>query len=550
MSPRNALCWISLLLVICPGCKDNPSGLELPDFVLKSVVFSGDSTGGAAEAGILASVSRVGSRGDPYCEITLSWDPPPETRGVLYSVHRSLLPGIASGSIPYRTVGNTVLLTYSDSDSMSWAKTYYYAISGLLGDSTVLWSNEESITTPAIGFPTPSVLVVEDLLLGKCMLNWSVCPDPDFYSYTVVVLESPGSAEGDTVGVFYNVTDTLLTETASPFNELYYQVTTTDAQNLRSKSNVVEYIHNGELPWKLGVFVYITRPGCYTQSPFTISHCGKYIYYFEMVESPYTTWYITRISTQTGSRYIKACSQTYSICHVSSQNGLLISYNLYGKHIDILDEVSLSPISTLSVDFACSAMVSGLLDSRAILCPDGRDESYVLETNSMTFIDTLDYTFTHGQPLGSLGTFVWGGSRGLCRLDVSTLSVAAECPISVSGIPMISSDGSLLVISDQHVLYKLNPLSLQVIASTQMPANPAHSVVTEAMGEAYVYYPNGYYSADSLLVMNSSDWSLLGKVNLSANVTPGDLVFLPEQDQIWCQFMTDPNRGGYLSIIR
>ncbi len=479
---------VSLAALVCSGCNSSPSEPDLPDFLLDSVIFTGDSTGETPGATALAVATRIGPAGEPYCEVTASWLSPDHHRVVSYSVHRALGPGIPTGSVDYRTLGTTTMLSFPDSDSLAWSTTYYYAVSALLADSTVLWSNEEPITTPTTGFPTPSVLDVDDLLMGQCRLHWSPCPDPDFSSYTVV-MRLGLYAPGDTIGVFHDVNDTLAVSASNPDYPVYFQVTTTDAEGHASKSNMVQYSHNGELPWRLGAFRYLFDSGeeCSSIGLWAASLSGKYLYF-----SDRTDWYIydipgiSRINTDQGV-YIRRLTpgDIHSYCHVSSRNGVLISYDdPYGMYIDLLDENDLQTISSFPMGFTCSAMIAGEMDARVVLCPEGSQTSLVLDMNSMTFIDTLDFAFSRGWLLEGCGTYIWGGEEGLCRLNPATLAIAASSPIPVSSNPFITSDGDMCVLSGTGDLYTLNPFSLEVLDSRNLPGIPSQTVIIEASGDS------------------------------------------------------------------
>jgi hypothetical protein len=549
---------VIIATLIWSGCSDSPSEPDLPDFLLESVVFTGDSIGEAPAAAALTVATRNAAKGEPYCEVTVSWAPPHNQRVVCYSVHRALSPGIPSGAVDYRTVGTTAILSFPDSDSLSWGTTYYYAVSALTADSTVLWSNEEPFTTPTSDYPVPSVLEVEDLLMGQCLLHWSPCPDTDFSSYTVMVrlgIYSPW----DTIGVFHNASDTLAVGSANPDYPVYFQVTTTDDEGHSSISNIVQYTHNGALPWRIGSFGYLFQQ--YVDPSITgdwiTSYNGNYLYFRDRVYSPpyyECTYGINRINTiQGGYRRRQTANELSSICHVSSLNGVLVSYDdTDGKYISLLDENTLQTVSTFSVDFTCSAMIAGEMDARVILCPEGSQTSLVLDMISMSFVDTLDFTISQGQVLGGYGTYIWGGAEGLCRLDPASLAIDATCPITVSCNPVATSNGDLCVLSGtgNNNLYRLDPFSLDVLDIREMPELPFRTVIYEASGDVFAYYRNHPFYPDSIIVMNTGDLGIAGKVYLSQEMTNPMMIALPEQEKIWCLFWTDVLKPGYLSIVR
>lgn len=539
------------------GC-DSPSEPGLPDFLLKSMVFTGDSIGDPPAAAVLSGTTGNTANGEPYCEVTVSWAPPYHQRVVCYSVHRAVGPGIPTGAVDSRTLGTTALLSFADSDSLSWGTTYYYAVSALLADSAVLWSNEEPFTTPTTDYPTPSVLEVDDLLMGQCLLHWSPCPDTDFSSYTVT--SRLGSYNPpDTIGVFCNVDDTLCVGSAHPHFPISFQVTTTDAEGHASTSNMLQYTHNGALPWRIGSLGYLFQS---YEDPSIIgewiaSYNGNYLYFRDRVCSPpyyETTYGINRINTVQGVyKRRQMASEPSSICHVSSRNGVLVSYDdTDGMYLDLLDENTLQTVGTYPVDFTCSAMIAGANDARAILCPEGSQTSLVLDMNSMSFVDTLDFTISQGQVLGRYGTYIWGGAEGLCRLDPASLAIDATCPIMVSCNPVATSNGDLCVLSGtgNSNLYRLDPFSLEVLDVREMPELPFRTVIYEASGDVFAYYRNHPYYPDSILVMNTRNLDMAGKIYLTQEMTNPMMIALPEQEKIWCLFWTDELIPGHLSIIR
>ncbi|MFO7627109.1 MAG: hypothetical protein R6V62_07620, partial [Candidatus Fermentibacteraceae bacterium] len=230
-----------------------------------------------------------------------------------------------------------------------------------------------------------------------------------------------------------------------------------------------------------------------------------------------------------------------------------ISYDdSYGMYLDLLDENTLQTVGTFPVDFTCSAMIAGAMDARVILCPQGSQASLVLDMNGMSFVDTLDFTFSQGVVSGRYGTYIWGGAEGLCRLDPASLAIDATCPITVSCNPIVTSNGDLCVLSGtgNSDLYHLDPFSLEVLDTRQMPELPFRTVIYEASGDVFAYYRNHPFYPDSIIVMNTGDLGIAGKVYLSQEMTNPMMIVLPEQEQIWCMFWTDVLRPGYLSIVR
>lgn len=551
----------TLLLVALSGfsgCGDSPSEPGLPDFLLTSIVFTGDSIGDAPVASALTGAARTGSKGEPYCEVTVSWSPPYHQRVVSYSVHRAISPGISEGGVDFRTLGTTSMLSFPDSDSLSWGTEYYYAISALLADSTVLWSNEEAFATPTTDYPVLSVLAAEDLLLGHCLLHWSPCPDQDFAGYTVTVrfgLYSPP----DTMGVFHDVNDTLCVGSANPNYPVYFQVATTDAEGHASTSNLLQYTHNGPLPWRIGSLGYLYQQyeDIYITGEWITSYNGEYLYFRDRVYTPpyyECTYGINRIGTVQGVyKRRQMANEPSSICHLSSRNGVLVSYDdTDGMYLELLDENTLQTVGTYPVDFTCNSMIAGASDARVILCPEGSQTSLVLDMNSMSFVDTLDFTVSQGQVLGRYGTYIWGGAEGLCRLDPATLAIDATCPIMVSCNPVATSNGELCVLSGtgNNNLYSLDPFSLDVLDIREMPELPLRTVIYEASGDVFAYYRNHPFYPDSIVVMNTGNLDIAGKIYLTQETTNPMMIALPEQEKIWCLFWTDELNPGHLSIIR
>ncbi len=549
-------------LLAAVSCFDNPAALEpfQPDFYLSSITFTGDSTGDSRRQPLTrdSGENRFSlEKGVPFCQYTVCWNSAIADSVISYSLHRSTSPEIYSDSSGVTIIGTTTDTVLVDSNSMQWGVTYYYAVSALSSDSTILWSDEGSILTPSSPLPTSSEISANDLLLGRSLLSWTVCPDEDFYSYTLLRDNYYGMHVCDTLAVFLGSQDTIFTDSILPtYVPRYYKVVTTNTSGFTSESNVLTYNPSPGLPWRVdrdweGPYAFPTYS---VLSTLKQSLSGDYIYFKDRIErSSSPDWErITRLSTST--MYETSISSDEAFCdfvHASQQGALLTSRPIseYLNVIELRDEFSLDLLDSLEVDFECSGMLAFPFGGNAIVHPEGSSVTYVLDIQQMELVDTLSYSFEFGQILDGYGAYVWGGSGGLRRIDETTLDVAASSLIDVMDGIIVSSQGELCVISTDGVYHRLNSGTLSENYSVPLPGSPRRSALVESEGIVYAYLFDN--TPEPITVYNTESLTSPGQVIYKDGMEDlhiGGMITIQARNEIWCSSVWDVDRVGLISI--
>jgi len=518
LSAFRALTGASILLLLCVGCEE-PSEPSKPDFAVDSVVFTGDSTGGG-ELRHTASVrvaSVAGSfKGQAYCEVTVTWNPPPVSQ-LTYTVHRSTEPGIESGGVPVYDVGSTSDTILVDDDALQWGETYYYAVSAMTIDSVQLWSDEGSIDMPLSPYPTPSVLTAEPLQMGRCILRWTTCPDADFSRYAL--LRGRSFLQRDTLCVSHERVDTTFIDTLLPdYYPRTYKVLTWDTPGNRSKSEELEFGHVFELPW---IGETAGGPGCEYTASIVQSEDGSMLYYGGYVYAlPDDYGKVAAYDTQQGEGISRELGEfVYNVAYMSYLDALLVDYvNAAGtRKLLLLDGETLdNPGPPAEVDLECSAMAAAPDGRRALLCT-GSGSAWVWNCAEMSPVDTLGFGFEGGCSLSDGLMYVWGDGL-LRRLDAGTLETAATAGVSPRCTPILTDDGSLCVLDEGCRLLQLDPYSLaEISSSTPAPLALNAPVLLESSGDIYVYAELGDKQPLTIVAFLPDDWS-----------SPGIVVFVDE----------------------
>jgi len=191
------------------------------------------------------------------------WTQCPDGNFAWYAIYRSLIPGIASN-----TGAADTSVIFSSLSGTSWidtgineGNTYYYAVRTMNSDDLDSWSNEDSVVVPAVTPPTSSSLTgvyTGDGTFGQITLEWTECPDNDFYCYNLYRSTNP-DIEGDPSSVEIVSICEESSETAYEDNEVegltpyYYAVETLNESQLSSWSNEVSVITPNLTP-RLTVF--------------------------------------------------------------------------------------------------------------------------------------------------------------------------------------------------------------------------------------------------------------------------------------------------------
>ena len=184
-----------------------------------------------------------------------------------YTVLRSDTPGIdkASGT-PIAVFVEYDIITYTDI-GIPPETTYYYRLLVTDTDELESFSNEIMATTLPLNAPEPIDLYPPvEVTMGSVLLAWSVSPDADFASYTLLRGEESGvTAEtGTPLVVYTNFEQIGYNDTdVSPGGTTYYRVLVTDDDGLSALSNEVSattpLVPDPEAPTRVSLFPPVDR---------------------------------------------------------------------------------------------------------------------------------------------------------------------------------------------------------------------------------------------------------------------------------------------------
>lgn len=541
-----AILFTAILLSL--SCGDDPFSPIQPDFNLVSIVFTGDSTGGSSvRSEIAAQLQRQQEtdKGDPFCQVTVTWSPPEDENVLSYSLFRSIEPHVSSDDIIVNTTTDTVAI---DSDSLQWGTTYYYAVRAVRSDSTTLWSDEGNITTPLSQLPTPSVLSAIPLPMGKCVLNWTQCPDNDFFSYTLVRRQYSWMSNCDTLGVFLSDQDTLFVDSILPvYMPRFYQVITQDTQDISVQSNTLEYVDGYGLPWFIDIIWQGPRDiGSYWPMEETLapSWHEDYIYFIERNEIQYPEYItyqsIRRLNARNGGDVNEGlCGTDVPIpmfTHSPEENALLVSVPNpdYSSELLLLREYSLQTIASIHIDVRLSGLLAIPYSGLALVNPSGSSSTLVLDISSMQFVDSLDYAFAHGKVLDGLGVYIWDGGGPLRRVDPISLEITASKPGIYGCEGIMAADNGDLCFFNSSLAYRCDPYDLSTLSTYVLPYYEKATLV-DAQGSLFAYLHNS--SSRSISVYDLENSQNMGDVILDPDIelfSVIDMLTLPGEGAVWC----------------
>ncbi len=259
----------ALILLLSIACSTDPSGSDINPSTL-SVSFTGQTGKGAMSD----------------CLVTAFWSICTDLGFNSYVLYRSEVPGISSDPSSADIVGEftTINTSLCVDNGVTWSTEYYYALKTTDRDGNGVWSNEASLTTPDIDAPTPSVLSLNETSWYFVDLSWTLCPNPNFHSYSLYRSLTPDIEDDSTVAEFITeltwVLDTAYVDTSvTSSTTYYYALLTTNTEDMSSWSNeistgtmthiphtIVAAVAVGNKPWDIcslpsGQYVYVTNRG-------------------------------------------------------------------------------------------------------------------------------------------------------------------------------------------------------------------------------------------------------------------------------------------------
>ncbi len=266
-----AFCFLIIAVLSCsepsgPLEHSNPTASTL-SVALSEKGSSDYSEGNRTVA--LSTISAASGRvtlmmdGKGQFQANAIWTQCPDENFARYTIYRSLIPGIASNSQAADTsiVFSSVSGTSWIDTSITEGNTYYFAVRTENTNNLDSWSNEDSVVVPPSIPPTPSVLsgsYTGDGTFAQITLQWTECPDYDFFAYNlyrsaVPSIESdPSLAElirstGDSFDVTFEDND------VEGLTSYYYALETLNESQLSTWSNEVS-VTTPDLTPRLTVF--------------------------------------------------------------------------------------------------------------------------------------------------------------------------------------------------------------------------------------------------------------------------------------------------------
>jgi YVTN family beta-propeller protein len=494
------------VLVVFLACSTGPSGPGLTPSTL-SVEFSGDSSKvisfvATVSAGVNAdNAPAIRTSGDPKgsCEITVSWTICAESGFQSYVLYRSENSDISSdpsSADAILEIFNPNYIEYIDTE-IDWATRYHYALETIDIYENGVWSNEDSVLTPGTA-PTPSVLESSEVTLEYVKLNWSLCPDGDFHSYSLFRSDTPNIQADTSIAIReYRTSHVDNTDRRDYYSTgdatYYYALMTLNNKGLSSWSNEIEVYVPKAAPDQINTFIDVGGyPGSICCLP-----SGDFIYVANSPSANNVS--VIRTSDNTVAATVNVGGNPIDIC--SLPNGDFVYVSNYSD-----DNVSV--IRTSDNTVAATVAVG---DKPVGICslPNG-DYIYVVNYSdgNVSVIRTSDNTV------------------------VATVAVGSD-PFGICSLP--NGDFVYVVNAHDDNVSVIRTSDNTVVATVE---------VGEYLGPICAYPPGDYvYLIDGLndhsaLIMRTSDYAVAGSVDLGRQIE--GICSLPSGDRV---YVTNSNYG-------
>lgn len=288
-------------MIFIQSCLTSPDAPEVLPVSITAVEFTGDYTWQSPQLERSSddqrfSAERGATPGKSLaCQFTVHWTLFEGTGFKAYRVYRSGEPGIPGnpeGRILLGSVYSDSTLEYSDSRDLEWEGVYYYRIrlDDVFGDSW--WSNEVSVTAPAVEHTGSAMESVTGCTLSLVPsgyngfeLSWTPMDPEPFVSYTLFrrltegIPENPVGAQAIYESAQYS--DTTFTDIGlESRTDYYYALKVVVGLGSTAWSNEVHGLTSHIFPDR---FIHIEQLGEESWTEYMpIDRDGDYVYFVDM----------------------------------------------------------------------------------------------------------------------------------------------------------------------------------------------------------------------------------------------------------------------------
>jgi YVTN family beta-propeller protein len=481
-----------------------------------------------------------GSDSLSFCQVTAIWTECTDDDFERYRLYRALEPGIRDDSTATVIFTGTSpdIISYVD-DDVHWNTDYFYAVRTFDSDCLNAWSNEacisilEGVTSSYLQGSYTGDTTAGSYGKGLCevTLNWTVCPDPGFASYTLFRSENPGirqSTGSATSLVNYTSRYSINhVDHTNSWNTTYYYALRT-------------YNNNANKTWSNEVCV--TTPGGFPPEPSFITVTDITWSYVALAWTDYEDYdflsyrlyrsitpFIQGDTTQAELLYSADSSwdTTYTDTAIEPLSDYFYSlltsntagYGSWSNEVSAHTPISIpdSVVSTVDVGNDPWALASLPSAEYIYVTNRGDDNVSVIRTADNTVIDTVNVGDT---PFGicsdPAGEFIYvanSGSDDVSVIRTSDNTVTAS--VTVGGGPVdicANPSGEYVYVTclDENSVNVIRTADNTVVDSVSVGINP-YCIRSLPSGE-YLYVAN--WSSNTVSVIRTADNSVVDSISL------------------------------------
>ncbi len=390
------LCAICFILALSNCSCDEPSSPEVPP-----------------EASVLQLDSLTGEKA------FFTWTECQSSDFHSYRLYRSTIPSVASQDTLSMVMVSGILsrsITSTADSTLTGGTNYYYALLTTDTEGLGSWSNETATYDVP---PTPSTLSGDSTAQGEAQLEWTQCPDGDFYSYRLYRSLTEGVADQDTTSLdlVFSTTDpstvSFADSTIEAMSTYYYSVLTSDSAGFLAWSNEISVYAEYPLDFPHTVTGVVDVPGsrgvCFSTlegSAFATSFSGGNIYRIDTVSDE-----VENVFQYGGGGYLDACC--------TDENGEYL-FSVWYENTDN-SYISAVVVTDASTNDLVKVISLPGEDARGICHVPGRNEIYVCMSTSEC-VRIIDVTTL--QVTGLIATYAFNTRRACCSSSGETAYVS------------------------------------------------------------------------------------------------------------------------------